>query len=179
MLFRSHCPRSSIPALAYSHSGNAGMLDLVAALRWVHDNIDRFGGDPGNVTIFGESGGGGKVSTLLAMPAARGLFHRAIIQSGAAIRLSTRDRATALAERVLKELGLGKNQCDRLQSVPVERLIAALTPAQQAVGPSPRPMLDRYVFGPVVDGADLPAHPFDPVARAVSDDIPQIGRAHV
>jgi para-nitrobenzyl esterase len=159
---------------AYSHSGNAGMLDLVAALRWVHDNIDRFGGDPGNVAIFGESGGGGKVSTLLAMPAARGLFHRAIIQSGAAIRLSTRDRANALAEGVLKELGLGKNECDRLQSVPVERLIAALTPAQQAVGPSPRPMLDRYVFGPVVDGADLPAHPFDPAAPAVSDDIPLV-----
>ena len=159
---------------AYSHSGNAGMLDLVAALRWVRDNIDRFGGDPGNVTIFGESGGGGKVSTLLAMPAARGLFHRAIIQSGAAIRLSTRDRATALAEGVLKELGLGKNECEWLQSVPVERLIAALTPAQQAVGPSPRPMLDRYVFGPFVDGADLPAHPFDPAAPVVSDDIPLV-----
>jgi para-nitrobenzyl esterase len=158
----------------YSHSGNAGMLDLVAALRWVHDNIDRFGGDPGNVTIFGESGGGGKVSTLLAMPAARGLFHRAIIQSGAAIRLSTRDRANALAEAVLKELGLGKNDRDRLQSVPVERLIAALMPAQQAVGPSARPMLDRYAFGPVVDGADIPAHPFDPAAPAVSDDIPLV-----
>lgn len=158
----------------YSHSGNAGMLDLVAALRWVHDNIDRFGGDPGNVTIFGESGGGGKVSTLLAMPGAKGLFHRAIIQSGAAIRLSTRERANALAEAVLKELGLGKNECARLQSVPIERLIAALTPAQQAVGPSARPMLDRYVFGPVVDGADLPAHPFDPAAPAVSDDIPLV-----
>jgi len=71
-------------------------------------------------------------------------------------------------------LGLGKNECDRLQSVPVERLIAALTPAQQAVGPSPRPMLDRYVFGPFVDGADLPAHPFDPAAPAVSDDIPLV-----
>ena len=75
---------------------------------------------------------------------------------------------------MLKELGLGKNECDRLQSVPVERLIAALTPAQQAVGPSARPMLDRYVFGPVVDGADLPAHPFDPAAPAVSDDIPLV-----
>ena len=73
----------------YSRSGNAGMLDLVAALLWVHDDIDRFGGDPGNVTIFGESGGGGEVGTLLALPAARGLFHRAIILSGAAIRLST------------------------------------------------------------------------------------------
>ena len=140
----------------------------------MHDNIDRFGGDPGNVTIFGESGGGGKVSTLLAMPAAQGLFHRAVIQSGAAIRLSTRERATALAEAVLKELGLAKGECDRLQSVPVERLIAALTPAQQAVGPSAWPLLDRYVFGPVVDGADLPQHPFDPVAPGISDDIPLV-----
>src|SRR5215469_8068453 len=73
----------------WAHSGNAGVLDLVAALHWVRDNIAGFGGDPGNVTIFGESGGGGKVSALLAMPAARGLFHRAIIQSGAAIRVST------------------------------------------------------------------------------------------
>jgi len=159
---------------AYAHSGNAGMFDLVAALRWVHDNIDRFGGDPGNVTIFGESGGGGKVSTLLAMPAARGLFDRAIIQSGAAIRLSTRERANALAEAVVKELGIGKGECDRLQHVPVKTLIAALTPAREAVGPSAWPLLDRYDFGPVVDGADLPAQPFDPAAPAVSDDVPLV-----
>ena len=158
----------------YSHSGNAGMLDLVAALRWVHDNIQRFGGDPGNVTIFGESGGGGKVSTLLAMPAAAGLLHRAIIQSGAAIRLSTRDRANALAEAVIKELGIAKSDCDRLQNVPVEMLIAALTPARQAVGPSAWPLLDRYDFGPVVDGADIPAQPFDPAAPGVSDDVPLV-----
>ena len=159
---------------AYAHSGNAGILDLVAALRWVHDNIERFGGDPGNVTIFGQSGGGGKVSTLLAMPAAQGLFHRAIIQSGAAIRLSTRERANALAEAVLMELGLGRNECDRLQAVPVKTLIAALAPAREAVGPSAWPLLDRYVFGPVVDGADLPQQPFDPAAPAVSDDIPLV-----
>jgi len=159
---------------AYSHSGNAGMLDLVAALRWVHDNIERFGGDPGNVTVFGESGGGGKVSTLLAMPAARGLFHRAIIQSGAAIRLSSRERANALAEAVLKELGIAKSDCGRLQDVPVKTLIAALTPIRQTAGPSAWPLLDRYDFGPVVDGADIPAHPFDPAAPGVSDDVPLV-----
>src|SRR6266700_6970216 len=98
----------------YRHSGNAGMLDQVAALEWVRDNIAGFGGDPGNVTIFGESGGGGKVSVLLAMPAARGLFHRAVIQSGAAIRVSTRERANALAEAVLKEVGLGCGECEQL-----------------------------------------------------------------
>ncbi len=102
----------------WMHSSNAGMLDIVAALRWVHDNIAAFGGDPGNVTIFGESGGGGKVSVLLAMPAAQGLFHRAIIQSGAAIRVSTRERANALAEAVLNQLGLRASECERLQTLP-------------------------------------------------------------
>jgi len=156
----------------YRHSGNAGMLDQVAALEWVRDNIAGFGGDPGNVTIFGESGGGGKVSVLLAMPAARGLFHRAVIQSGATIRVSTRERADALAGAVLQELGLGREQCERLQSVPIERLAAAIAPASRAVGPRRLPLLDRYDFGPVADGSDLPAQPFDPAAPALADDIP-------
>jgi para-nitrobenzyl esterase len=156
----------------YRHSGNAGMLDQVAALEWVRDNIEGFGGDPGNVTIFGESGGGGKVSVLLAMPAAKGLFHRAIIQSGATIRVSTRERANALAEAVMHELGLGRNECDRLQGVPVERLAASIAPASRRVGPRPLPLLDRYDFGPVADGADLPAQPFDPAAPALADEIP-------
>ncbi len=157
---------------AWAHSGNAGMLDLVAALRWVRDNVERFGGDPGNVTIFGESGGGGKVSVLLAMPAARGLFHRAIIQSGAAIRVSTRERANALAEAVLKELSVGHTECERLQTVPAERLLAAIAPASRAVGRSQWPLLDRYDFGPVVDGSDLPQQPADPGAPLTALDIP-------
>ena len=163
---------ADIGGSVWAHSGNAGMLDIVAALRWVRDNIAVFGGDPGNVTIFGESGGGGKVSVLLAMPAARGLFHRAVIQSGAAIRVSTRQRANALAEAVLKDLGIGDNECERLQSVPAERLLAALAPASRAVGRSRWPLLDRYDFGPVVDGSDLPQHPAEPEAPAISDDIP-------
>ena len=157
---------------AWAHSGNAGVLDLVAALRWVRDNIAVFGGDPRNVTIFGESGGGGKVSVLLAMPAARGLFHRAIIQSGAAIRVSTRERATALAAAVLKEVGLGPAECERLQTLPVEQLLAAIAPACRAVGRSRWPLLDRYDFGPVVDGSDLPQHPADPETPPIADDIP-------
>ena len=156
----------------FAPSGNAGMLDLVAALEWVHDNVERFGGDPGNVTIFGESGGGGKVSVLLAMPSARGLFHRAVIQSGATIRVSTRKRANALAEAVLKELGIGRTECERLQEMPADRLAAAITPASRAVGRTCWPLLDRYDFGPVADGADLPAQPFDPDAPAIADDIP-------
>jgi para-nitrobenzyl esterase len=156
----------------WAHSGNAGVLDLVAALRWVRDNISAFGGNPGNVTIFGESGGGGKVSVLLSMPAARGLFHRAVIQSGAAIRLSTRERANALADAVLKELGIGHNECERLQTLPAERVLGAIAPASRAVGRSRWPLLDRYDFGPVVDGTDLPQHPGEPGAPAISDDIP-------
>src|SRR5581483_8125182 len=105
----------------YAHSGNAGMLDLVAALEWVRDNIAGFGGDPGNVTIFGESGGGGKVSVLLAMPAARGLFHRAVIQSGAAIRVRDRERGNALAEAALRHLGIAPGDIDRLPEVPTDR----------------------------------------------------------
>src|SRR5215469_2194994 len=156
----------------WAHSGNAGLLDLVTALGWVRDNIADFGGDPGNVTIFGESGGGGKVSALLAMPAACGLFHRAIIQSGAAIRMSTRERATALAEAVLREVGLRASECERLQSLPAEQLSAAIAPAARAVGRSRWPLLDRYDFGPVVDGSDLPRHPGEPDAPAIADDIP-------
>src|SRR5579864_1757859 len=156
----------------FAHSGNAGMLDLVAGLQWVHDNVAEFGGNPGNVTIFGESGGGGKVSVLLAMPAARGLFHRAVIQSGATIRVSTRERGNALAEAVLKHLGIPRGQSERLQEVPTAMAAAAIAPASRAAGPRTLPLLDRYDFGPVVDGADLPAHPFDPEAPGIADDIP-------
>src|SRR5438045_8480168 len=131
-----HFDLSGIGGERYGHSGNAGMLDLIAALGWVQGNIDRFGGDPGNVTIFGESGGGGKVSVLLAMPAARGLFHRAVIQSGASVRVSTRERAAALAEAALEHPGLTPNAIDGVQTVPVEQLVAAITTAKRPVGRS-------------------------------------------
>jgi para-nitrobenzyl esterase len=167
-----HLHLADIVGPAWGHSGNAGALDLVAALRWVHDSIEQFGGDPGNVTIFGESGGGGKVSVLLAMPAARGLFQRAIIQSGAAIRVSTRERASALAEAVFKELGLGRGECEKLQTLPAKRLLAAIAPASRAVGRTEWPLLERYDFGPVVDGSDLPQHPCEPGAPEIADDIP-------
>jgi len=163
---------SAIGGPAFAQSGNAGTLDMVAALEWVRDNIERFGGDPGNVTIFGESGGGGKVCTLLAMPAARGLFHRAIVQSGAAVRLRERDRAARLTEAVLRELGVNSAQLDRLQTLPVAQLLAAINPAQKAIGPAASPLFDRYPFGPVIDGDIVPRHPFDPDAPAVSSDIP-------
>jgi para-nitrobenzyl esterase len=153
------------------HSGNAGTLDMVASLQWVRDNIAAFGGDPGCIMIFGESGGGAKVSTLLSMPRAKGLFHRAIIQSGAAVRLRTKERALALTECVLKHLGA---TADSIQSVPVADLLAAVEPATKALGPSPTPLFDRYPFGPVVDGDILPAHPFDPAASEICADVPVI-----
>jgi len=167
-----HLDLSALGGERYAHSGNAGVLDLVLALEWVRDNIDRFGGDPGNVTIFGESGGGGKVSVLLAMPAAQGLFHRAIIQSGASVRVSTRERATALTEAALRQVDVTPDSLDRLKTIPVEQLVAAITPAKRAVGRSGFPLLDRYDFGPVVDGRDLPQQPGDPAPAAFSDDIP-------
>ena len=169
-----HLDLSQFGGAEYATSGNAGTLDMVAALRWVRDNIAGFGGDPANVTIFGESGGGGKVSTLLAMPSARGLFHRAIVQSGAAVRLRTRDRAAALTDAVLRELGLTRASFMELHALPMQRLVAAIGPAQRAIGASPWPLLDRYAFGPVVDGTLLPRQPFDPDATEVSADIPLI-----
>ncbi len=169
-----HLDLSAIGGAEYAASGNAGVLDMIAALQWVRDNIAQFGGDPGCVTIFGESGGGGKVSTLLAMPSARGLFHRAIVQSGAAVRLRTRDRAAKLTEAVLRDLGLTRASLAELHAVPMRRLLAAIGPAQQAIGPSPWPLLDRYPFGPVVDGTLLPRQPFHPDATPVSADIPLI-----
>src|SRR5271165_1991183 len=113
---------------------------------------------PSNVTIFGQSGGGGKVSALLAMPAAKGLFRRAIVMSGAGIRMAEHERATKLADAVLAEVGLTANQLDKLQQLPLEHLLTAIEPA--------------LGFRPVVDGHDLPHHPFDPTATDLSDDVP-------
>jgi para-nitrobenzyl esterase len=143
----------------FEGSANAGQLDLVAALQWVRDNINAFGGDPNKVLIFGQSGGGGKVSTLLAMPSAKGLFHRAVIQSGASLRGGPRDAATKTAETLMKELGLSKGQGRELQNVPLDRLMDAGNKAR---------------FGPVVDGKVLPANPFDPVATPLSANVPVI-----
>jgi para-nitrobenzyl esterase len=154
----------------YSASGNAGMLDIVAALEWVRDNISQFGGNPGNVMIFGESGGGAKVSMLLGMPSAKGLFHRAAIQSGSWLRGTPREDATASAQAVLKELGLSASKLDELQRVPVQKLLSLQAGAMVPL--PPRRGALRLGFSPVVDGKILPQHPFDPVATPVSADIP-------
>ena len=142
----------------YADSGNAGMLDLVAALKWVRDNIAAFGGDPDQVMIFGESGGGAKVSTLLAMPPAQGLFHRAIVQSGPALGARTKADATAAAHKVLEKLGIGASELDKLHGLPLESF--SISAASGG--------------GPVVDGRALSANPGDALAAGAAADIPLV-----
>ena len=144
----------------YAHASNVGMLDTIAALEWVRDNITAFGGDPNNVTIFGQSGGGGKVSTLLAMPAAKGLFHRAIAMSGSTLKGVPHDRATSGAEAFMARLGLKPNQVDELQKMPQAQLLGAMRGVQ------------GLQLSPVTEGHTLPADPFDPVASPLSANVP-------
>jgi para-nitrobenzyl esterase len=160
-----------IAASKYPDSGNVGMLDIVAGLQWVHDNIAAFGGDPNNVTIFGQSGGGSKVSVLMAMPPARGLFHKAIAQSGSLNRTLSREDATRTATKVLAELQLTANEVDELQNVPAQRLLDALESVREAehLGVVDREL--RY-FNPVVDGRSLLRQPWDPAAPEISADVP-------
>ncbi len=150
----------------WAQATNVGMLDLVRALEWVKENAAEFGGDPNNVTIFGQSGGAGKVSTLMAMPAARGLFHRAIAESGASVTATPRAQAAKTTELVLQRLKITPDQLDRLQTMPLAQLIALLDPA---AGTAPGGALN---FAPVVDGKALPANPFDPAAPAMSASVP-------
>ena len=160
----------------FALSGAAGMLDIVAALQWVRDNIDRFGGDPNLVTIFGQSGGGRKVATLMAMPSAKGLFHRAIIESGAVLRLVTKDDAATTTELLLTELGLTKGRARELQSVPMAKLLAADAAIASKV-PVREP--GQTANSPTVDGVAIPNHPWDPTGPALSKNIPlMIGWAH-
>jgi len=159
---------------AYATSGNVGMLDIVEALKWVRDNIASFGGDAGNVTIFGESGGGAKVSVLMAMPAAHGLFHKAIVQSGPGVIMMNRGEASETAAMVLNELGLDAKKIAELQEVPAENLIKAQTAVLGKVGSGLAALANRrrLGFNPVVDGRVLLSHPFDPSAPKISANIP-------
>jgi para-nitrobenzyl esterase len=145
---------------SFQDAGNVGMQDCVAALQWVRDNISAFGGDPHNVTIFGESGGAGKVSCLMAMPAAKGLFHRAIAESGAALKIATPEQATADARGVLTKLGLGPSDIGKLQAMPFTDVLKAAA-GGRGLG-----------AGPVADGRSIPTNPFDPGAPQVSADVP-------
>ena len=151
----------------YASSGVAGVLDIVAALEWVRDNVAAFGGDPGNVTIFGESGGGAKVSTLLGVPSAHGLFHRAVIQSGPMLRAVPPDKAAATTSAIASRLGV--SSVEELTHVPADRLVEAQT---DVIGGPLGGFGSAHALGPVVDGRALPAHPFDPEAAASAAGVP-------
>ena len=136
----------------FAESGNLGLLDLVAALRWVHTNIAEFGGDPANVTIFGQSGGGAKVSMLLGMPQTRGLFHRAIVQSGSQLDGLTTDEATANALAFLKAAEVPLTDLSRLRKLSTDQLLTALRKTLRVQGPP-------VSFSPVIDGKFCPEVP--------------------
>ncbi|MCH6470747.1 carboxylesterase/lipase family protein [Sinomonas terrae] len=150
----------------YGGSGNVALLDIMAALRWVQRNIAQFGGDPGCVTVFGQSGGGSKVAALMAMPAARGLFHRAIIQSASSmLRFATLEEAARNTHHVLKELQLDRRRLRALHEIPVPELVASISRTIQSSG-------KRDEFRPVIDGIHLHDQPFSGSSQQLSADVP-------
>jgi para-nitrobenzyl esterase len=160
----------------FADASNAGMRDIIAGLEWVRDNVAAFGGDPGSVTIFGQSGGAGKVSTLLGMPAAQGLYHRAVAQSGAAVTSMPAGAATQNAEAFMARLGLKRDQVEQLQKLPMEQLLGALqarNAPDAAGGRGGRgPGGGGFAASPVVDGKSLPHDVFHPTATTLSANIP-------
>ena len=168
---------STIGDERYVHSGNAGMLDLVAALEWVRDNIENFGGDPSRVTLFGESGGGFKISTLLGMPSAQGLFHRAIIESGPGLSVRTPVQSSELTARYLRRAGLDKSKYLDLSKVSLPWMleVQALTASNRFFPHDPPiPATLAGSYGPVLDGDVIPKNMFDPVATPLSAGVPVI-----
>lgn len=164
----------------YKHSANASILDIVAALQWVKTNISNFGGDPNNVMIFGQSGGGAKVNTLMAMPSAKGLFQKAVNESGA-FKSDMLDKTTtqAIGAQVLKALNLQPDQVDSLQTIPYAQLSAASRKALKIVGDSLKAAGKQtgllnfgLSWGPSIDGEDLPYQAFSNEAFELSKDVP-------
>lgn len=163
-----HLYLGRIGGRAYESSGNVGLLDLVLALQWVRDHAEEFGGDPGRVMVFGQSGGGAKIATLMAMPAARGLFHRAATMSGQQITAAGPRSSTLRAQACLDALGIKPPDLARIDAVGIDDLVAATkAPDATLVGRS-------LYFGPVLDQGSLPRHPFYPDAPPQSAGIPMI-----
>ena len=155
----------------FATSGTVGMQDIVAALGWVRENVAAFGGDPDRVLVYGQSGGGAKTSVLMAMPGGKGLFQRAGVMSGSALRMMPPEMASATAKRLLDALEIAPGDVRKLQQVPWTTLLetqAGLEAADRARGEAPRS------FAPVVDGITLPRHPWDPDAPSISADVPMI-----
>lgn len=169
------CNFASVGGEKFASSGNVGMLDIVAALEWVRDNIGNFGGDPGNVTIMGQSGGGAKVCILTAMPCAKGLFHKAVVLSGAARKSGDKIYSENLGAAVVKEAGLTPDDLPKLQAMAWKEFYAIATRAQQIMAKEAGPgggMMRG--FTPVVDGKILPHHPYDPEAAPTAADVPMV-----
>jgi para-nitrobenzyl esterase len=164
----------------YKSSPNAGLLDLVAALQWVRENIAQFGGDPGNVTIFGQSGGGGKVTSLMNAPSAKGLFHKAIVESGSYLTGFTEPSVSKrVAAALLEELQLQPSQVDSLQTIPYEKLNAAGKKALSKVGAALKAegkTLPQFglSWGPNLDGSFLPYQPTDAAAVEIAKNVPML-----
>jgi para-nitrobenzyl esterase len=163
---------SAVGGEKYAHSGNVGALDMVAALEWVRDNIVNFGGDPGNVTIIGQSGGGAKVTVLTNMPQAKGLFHKAIALSGSSVEGVNQDYSRKLGEYILKEAGLRAGQADKLQEIPWQEYLrianAAARKANEEIGSAGM----RGGFAPVADGVNLIKGKFFSDPEGLSSDVP-------
>jgi len=157
----------------FSDAGNCGQLDLILALQWVRDNIARFGGDPDCVLAFGQSGGGAKIATMMAMPAAEGLFHRAASMSGQQVTASGPAHATLRTQAFLDAAGIGPENLAKLQTLPVEQLLRGLEASDPVLGSK------SVYFGPVLDMRSLQRHPFYPDAAPQSANIPMIiGNTH-
>jgi para-nitrobenzyl esterase len=170
-----YCNLAGVGGEKFAASGNVGMLDIVAALEWVRDNITNFGGDPGSVTIMGQSGGGAKVCILTAMPSAKGLFHKAVVLSGASRRSGDKTQTENLGAAVVKEAGLTANDLSKLQTMPWKNFYAIATRAQRAMVRQGGPGGGRPLgFTPVVDGTILRQHPYDPIAAPTAADVPMI-----
>lgn len=157
----------------WKKSVNVGMLDIVNALKWVKENAEAFGGDPDNITIFGESGGGGKVGTLLCMPEAKGLFQKAIIQSGAKINITTSEVSKQLGKNVVKELGLTAKTLDKINTIDFETLLAASRKCQaEILGARTPGSIKMWGFCPTADGNTLLQQPYTPGFSTLAHDIP-------
>jgi para-nitrobenzyl esterase len=157
----------------YAQSANVGMLDIVKTLEWVNKNIENFGGNPSDVTIVGESGGGGKVGTLMCMPAAKGLFHKAIIQSGTLINSMTKEKSQALGLAVLENLGLSPNEVEKLDTLSYKTLVKAGNEAIFKIsGPRKPGSSGMFGFAPSADGVVLLQQPFSPGFADISKNIP-------
>jgi para-nitrobenzyl esterase len=158
----------------FAASGNVGMMDLVAALEWVRDNIVNFGGDPGNVTIIGQSGGGAKVCTTTAMPSAKGLVHKAVVLSGATTKLGDKDYAEKLGSYILKEAGLSASQIAKLQEMPWKDYYALANAAAAKLSKETGISGMMGGFSPVADGDIIPQNPYFPDPAPSAADIPMI-----